>query len=179
MDFKNTPPWKSIKIATARLPQTPDKLHAVVKELDVENAARYKRSAYGTYCNIFVSDVLDAFGVAPSHWVNPDGSPAPTGTGRELNANGMVEWFQEHGEKYGWVQSPDRASAIDAAQRGHLVLVMWHSGSGKPGHIAVLLPEGTIAQAGAENFVGGTIRKGFGNLPVEFWVQTHGGQHGR
>lgn len=176
MDFKNTPPWKSIKIPTASLPRTLHKLKAVVKDLDVENSARYRPNAYGTYCNIFATDVLDAFGVAPSHWVTDDGKPAPTGKGRELNANGMVEWFHDHGEEYGWVPA-DKLDAMDAAERGHLVLVMWHSGGTSPGHIAVMLPEGTIAQAGRKNFVGGTIREGFGSLPVEFWVQTHGGSH--
>lgn len=177
LDHKNTPAWKYIKIKAADLPPGPEKLRRVIDELDVENAARYARKGPQTFCNIFVSDVCDAMGFAPSHWVNPDtGEQAGFGEGIELNANGMCSWFKQFGAKHGWIEA-DRITAMDAAARGHLVVLGWDSKTNKPGHIAVLLPEGTIAQAGRTNFVGKTISEGFGKLPVKFWIQSRGGSH--
>lgn len=177
MDHKITPPWKDITVPTRLLPPSPEKLRAVINDLDVENAPRYQPSSYGTYCNIFATDVLAAMGFPPSHWVNPDdGSPSEMGKGQELTANLMARWFTKFGAAQGWVDA-DRQTATDAAARGHLVVVIWDSQGKGPGHVAIMLPEGTIAQAGAENFVGKTIREGFGNRPVKFWVQSHGGKH--
>lgn len=177
MDHKNTPPWQTITVPTAKLPPSLEKLRAVINDLDVEHAARYKKSAYATYCNIFVTDVFDALGFPPSHWVDPmNGSPAAQGKGVELNANGLMHWMRTYGPAQGWIHA-DRTTALDAAARGHLVMAGWDSQSGRPGHVAIVLPEGTIAQAGGTNFVGKTIREGFGNLPVEFFIQSHGGKH--
>ena len=173
----NAPPWKAINPPTAQLKPGPTKLRAVINDLDVENAPRYQPGPYGTYCNIFASDVITAMGFEPGHWVSQQtGEPRPQGMGQELNANGMCRWFEKFGAAKGWVQA-DRATATDAAERGHLVAVCWDSKTNKPGHIAIMLPEGTIAQAGKTNFVGKTIREGFGNLPVVFWVQSRSGSH--
>lgn len=177
-DYKSEPPWRTIKVPVARLPPGPGKLRAVIDALDVEHAPRYKPSSYGTYCNIFAQDVITNMGFHPGHWVRPeDGGPAETGKGTELSANGMARWFEKYGAAQGWVDS-DRSTAMDAAARGHLVVVIWDSGRHGPGHVAILLPEGTIAQAGRDNFVGKTIREGFGNRPVRFWVQAGSGVHG-
>ena len=174
--FKDTPPWQSIKPPSASLPCHAGKLRKVVDELDVENAPRYAPQPTATYCNIFVTDVLQAMGHQPGHWVDDDGGPAEDGHGWELNANRMVRWFRTHGKTYGWVEC-DRRVACDSAARGHTVVVGWDSQASGPGHIAILLPEGTIAQAGRRNFVGGTIREGFGDRKVRFFVQIHGGSH--
>lgn len=177
MDHKNTPPWQDVTVPTAKLPPSPEKLRAVINDLDVEHAARYRKSAYATYCNIFATDVFQAMGFPPSHWVDHgDGSPAKQGHGEELTANLMARWFHKFGAAQGWVNA-DRKTATDAASRGHLVTVIWDSQGDGPGHVAIMLPEGTIAQAGSTNFVGKTIREGFGQRPVEFWVQSHGGKH--
>lgn len=178
MDFKNTPPWKTISVPTAKLPPGPHKLKAVVADLDVEHAERYKADPhYVTFCNIFAADVITAMGFEPGHWIDEHtGDPAEVGKGHELNANGMARWFKQWGPAKGWINA-DRATALDAAARGHLVVVTYDSKTDKPGHIAIVLPEGTIAQAGRTNFVGKTIREGFGNLPTQFWIQSRGAGH--
>lgn len=177
MDFKSTPPWQTIGIPAAKLPLGPTKLRRVIDELDVENAPRYRADALRSWCNIFVTDVLTAMDLPPTHWVREDGSPSVQGKGQELNANRMAHWFAEHGPAFGWVNA-DRKTAVDAAARGHVVVVTYENPDPRhSGHVAILLPEGTIAQAGRHNFVGKTIREGFGNLPVEFWIQSHGGSH--
>lgn len=176
-EWKNEPPWRAIKVPARLLKPGPEKLRAVIAELDVENAARYKPSSYGTYCNIFAQDVITAMGFHPGHWVrSEDGGPAEQGHGTELSANLMARWFDKWGAAQGWVEA-DRKVATDAAARGHLVVVIWDSGTKGPGHVAIMLPEGTIAQAGGSNFVGKTIREGFGTKPVRFWVQANSGQH--
>ena len=171
MDFKNVPPWKSITIPAESLPYGAHKQRQIIKELDVENSPRYKPGGGKTYCNIFVSDFLDAMGLPPTHVEG----------GVELNANAMIEWLASpKGASTGWIEA-DRETALDAAERGHVVLVTYFNHNVnpitkklRPGHIAIVLPEGTIAQAGKKNFVGGTIRSGFGDLPVVFFVQSRG-----
>lgn len=174
MDFKNVPPHRPIRIPAASLAFSADKQRQVINELDVEHSPRYKAGGGKTYCNIFVSDFLDAMGLPPTHIEG----------GVEFNANMMIEWLgSPKGEGTGWVKA-DRADALDAAARGHVVLVAYYNHNinpitkrERPGHIAIVLPEGTIAQAGRQNFVGKTIREGFGTLPVVFYVQTRGGSH--
>jgi hypothetical protein len=175
-NFKEAPPWEDILIPAASLPPSGEKLHKVIAELDVEKSPRYAPKPGATFCNIFASDVITAMGFGPGHWVHEDGSPAKLGEGTELSANGMARWFGTHGAGRGWM-STDKDTAFSAAERGHLVVVTYDSKSGKPGHIAVMLPEGTIAQAGRTNFVGRTLREGFGALPVSFWVQMRGAAH--
>ena len=176
LDHKTVEPWKYISIEAAKLPPSPGKLRAVIDELDVEHAPRYRARKGATFCNIFVTDVCDAMGFQPSHWVTTDGEQAGVGEGVELNANGLCRWFAKFGASKGWVEA-DRKTAMDAAERGHFVVLGWDSKSEKPGHVAVLLPEGTIAQAGRTNFVGKTIREGFGDLKPRFWIQARGGSH--
>lgn len=175
--YKNEPPWRPIVLPQSKLPTSADKLRIIIDALDVEHAARYRPSSYGTYCNIFAQDVISNMGYHPGHWVRPeDGGPAEVGKGQELSANLMARWFEEFGAAQNWVLA-DRKTAMDAAARGHLVVVIWDSQGEGPGHVAILLREGTIAQAGRTNFVGRTIREGFGDRPVKFWIQARGGRH--
>lgn len=180
MNFKNMPPWKSILPPSARLPKSLVKLRCVIDELDVEHAPRYQPTATATYCNIFVSDVLQAMELQPQHWCDINGEPAEDGdpSAFEMNANRMARWFKLHGPRNGWEEAEQR-EAIDAASRGHVVVAVWDSKVvNKPGHVAIVLPEGTIAQAGRTNFVGKTIREGFGNLTPRFYVHVPSGPHG-
>lgn len=177
MSYQDAPPWQDIDIPAADMAPGPAKLREVIKQLDVVKSKRYQPGAGKTYCNIFVTDVCRAMGFAPGHWVNTSGDPDVQSTkNMELSANHLVEWLHHHGERYGWLPS-ERDAALDAAERGHLVIVAWKNPSGKSGHVAILLPEGTIAQAGKKNFVGYTIREGFGTLPVEYFIQLRGGSH--
>ncbi len=175
--ISDTPPWLPVQPEAGNAPPGPDKLKAVIAELDVVNSKRYRAGMGKTWCNIFVTDVIEAMGFEPGHWVDRLGSPAKVGEGEELSANKLVRWLITHGPARGWAES-DRNSAMAAAERGHLVVVAYDSKSTKhSGHVAILLPEGTIAQAGRTNFVGRTIREGFGVLPVKFFVQMRGGSH--
>lgn len=173
--YKSAPPWQAITIPASKLPPHINKLRAVVHELDVEKAPRYQADATRTWCNIYVTDVIKAMGHVPGHWMDPkSGEPTEPGTGEEMTANRLVRWFLKHGARKGWIAA-DRGTAVDAAARGHLVIVGWDSVSKGPGHVAVLLPEGTISQAGSTNFTGKTIAEGFGKRPVQFFIQSNSG----
>ena len=180
-DWTEVPPWADIDIPAASEPhEVTDRLHAIVKQLDVENAPRYRASKTATYCNIFVTDICRAWGVAPHHWCHPiTGQPTERGVGHELSANKMCAWFKSFGAAHHWVEA-DKKTATDAARRGHLVVLTWRNPEPKKsGHVAVLLPEGTIAQAGRRNFVGQTVAQGFGQAQPTFWVQMRHGSHAK
>ena len=90
--------------------------------------------------------------------------------GRELSANAMIEWLAKNGHGYGWTRVNEE-EALKYAKDGKFVMVTWHSGSPKPGHVAVLLEDGSIAQAGGGMpFVGQSVNTGFGRLPVGYWA---------
>lgn len=171
--WKQMPPWQPIDIPSTKLASGDPKIRKVLEELDPGNAPRYKRTANGTTCNIFVWDYTRAMGCEIPHWVTSTGDAAPVGKGRELNANGIVRWLAKHGPPRGWIEA-DRQTAMDAAARGHTVVVGWDSQSSAPGHVAILLPEGTIAQTGAKNFIGRSIREGFGTRAVVFYIYAPG-----
>lgn len=176
--FHSAPPWQRILIPSQGLPFSTDKLRAVIDELAVERAPRYQPTAQSTFCNIFVADVLQAMGLLPEHRMPSDGSAPAPGLRRtvEQNANMMTRWLSTYGVRHGWIGA-DRKTATDAAARGHTVVVAWDSQKSSPGHIAVMLTEGTIAQAGRTNFVGKTIREGFGRLEPRFFIHVRPGGH--
>lgn len=174
--WQNEPPWRPVDIPASKLPQGDSKLRQVLAELNVEESPRYKAADGKTYCNIFVWDFTRAMGREVPHWVRTDGRVTQAGSGKELNANGMVRWLATRGPAEGWILA-DRKTATDAAARGHTVVVGWDSGNATPGHIAIMLPEGTIAQAGKHNFVGKTVREGFGDRPVVYFIYAPGGSH--
>lgn len=163
--WKNTPPWLPIDLPDP----SKSSLHGIVAALDPENALRYQRKGSQTFCNIFSWDVARAVGLDNAHWINQATNqevlPGTKGA-IETNANMQVRRLARLPQ---W-RKVARADALGLAKDGHLVLLGWDSQSARPGHIAVLLPEGTIAQAGAENFVGGTIARGFGPLQPQFFA---------
>lgn len=129
-----------------------------------------------TWCNIFFTDVVQLLKLpGPFHWVDLKGNPLlfQPGTavkGTELSANGLVNWFNKYGHGFGWIKVT-KAEALQHAQNNKLVGVTFHSGTNhSSGHIAVLLADGTIAQAGRTVFYGRSIQAGFGDKPVEYWV---------
>lgn len=165
--------WKDIKskIPSMTVP------HATKWLLD-NYAERYQPDNSHTWCNIFFTDTVQKLQLpGPFHWADKKGNPLMFGPGiavkgYELNANSLIEWFKQYGHGYGWIKvNKDEAEKL--AYEGRLVAVTYHSGSKKAsGHIAVLLGDNLIAQAGKEVFYGKSIESGFGNLPVEFWAHV-------
>jgi peptidoglycan hydrolase-like protein with peptidoglycan-binding domain len=156
----------------------------VINQFAVGNNPRYTpRDSSGdgirdTFCNIFVWDVTRAMGAEIPHWVDSKGNPTGVGKGRELSANGTVDWLHQNGNRHGW----KKVSAQEAqrlANQGHPAVAVWKNPGGI-GHVAVVRPgEVTskgpaIAQAGARNFNSGHVKDSFGNAPVEYWVSDGG-----
>lgn len=162
----------------------PERFRAVQLMLNVEVSPRYtpdQRLDKGqvilepgtTWCNVYVTDFIRLMGVpAPTHWVMKDGAPAAVGKGTELRANGLVDWFEKHGARYGWMAC-DATVAQNAAQRGHLVVVGWKNPKPpRPGHVAIVLGRDRISQAGATNQFQCTVKMGFGDAkPLVYFVQ--------
>lgn len=132
-----------------------------------------------TACNIFFTDIVQQLRISgPYHWVDKKGNPlrfasGVSSKGRELSANGTIEWFRTHG-KFNGLTKCNVEAALSFAASNKLVAVTWHSNSQiKSGHIAAMLEDGTIAQAGrGMPFVGRALTFGFGFYPVEFWTYT-------
>lgn len=176
-DWKNKPAWEDIDVPSRSLPW-PERFPAVLRELDVETAPRYRATTVDgkprTFCNIFATDVIRNMGIAaPTHWM-VGAVPAKLGQGIEMSANRLYPWFEVNGGTHGWWEA-DEGTAVAAAERGHLVIVIYRNPNG-PGHIAIVKgerdDETRITQAGAYNFADTALSTGFGKLPRKFWIQA-------
>lgn len=147
----------------------------VVRQFGVETNPRYRMrdgnndGIIDTYCNVFVTDVAEAYGCYLPHWH----------LNSEFSANRLIEWLRSDsaagGVRYGWeMVSPYAAKA--AVMEGLLTIACYRNPKGV-GHVAVVLPIPSdddsnpyIAQAGRKNFVGRRLTDGFGTLPVVFFT---------
>jgi hypothetical protein len=171
LSVKTTPPWRALGAAVQNAPGARDPFlyDSVINQLRVAEHPRYRHDQQGldeTYCNIFVWDVTRAMGAEIPHWVDAAGNPAPDGTGRELDANALIEWLESCGPAHGW-EPVDEEAAQSLANRGRPVVAAWVNPGGI-GHVAIVRPgeisdvEGpVIAQSGARNFNRGTVEQGF------------------
>jgi hypothetical protein len=174
----------------------PNRGAAVRSLLNVEFSPRYmpgKRLEDGkllaapktTWCNVYLTDCIKAMGIAaPRHWMTSKGEPAAQGKGLELRANELLDWFETHGARYGWMSADSRV-AQEAAARGHFVVVGWRNPKRpEPGHLAWCIGNDRITQAGAKNYFVCTVRMGFGrgsdSPDLEWYVQMDrpGGHNG-
>ncbi len=158
----------------------------VIDDLDVTKTARYqkklnaKTGKYDTYCNIFAMDYAKKMGVPLPEYLdwNKDGK-----IDRYLNANQAVAWLRgtfnegggavQQGPALGW-KTVSASDAADMSSKGYVVIAGYEN-QGGIGHMAVVRPESTadqirIAQAGWNNFENGTIKDGFGDRKVEYFV---------
>jgi hypothetical protein len=102
------------------------------------------------------------------HWVD----------GRELDANGVVDWLRNRGAENGW-RRVSEAEAQEMANQGQPCVAVWKNPRGI-GHVAIVRPgeysssEGpVIAQAGGNNYNLTRINTGFGadkRGQIEYYV---------
>lgn len=147
----------------------PDIYDAVLNQFGVETNPRYTPKNGDTYCNIYVWDATKAMGAEIPHWVNSAGEPVAVATGKELNANGVVDWLENHGQDNGW-RAISASEAQEYANSGKPTVAVWENPSpGDPGHVAMVRPGGdynpstgpTIAQAGGKNLNESTVSQRF------------------
>lgn len=160
-------------------------LLAIIDWLDVERGERWRPGA-STFCNIYAYDVCYLAGIyMPRVWWTDRALarlsrgepvvPRYDDTVRELNANALTDWFEDHGEAFGWRRSIDLDEMQSAANAGRLaVIVAQNSNLNRSGHIQIVAPEhdgfaarrrdGRVAnplqsQAGRRNFRYGTLER--------------------
>lgn len=160
-----------------------------IEQFPVTTHARWQRNAQGrTACNIFAYDVSVAMKVPCPHWVDkttrdplalgPTGIPVQKENRLELSGNGICHWLQTTGvQKYGW-RFCTLEEAAQNASKGFMTVATWFNPGpdGLPftnddgiGHIGVIrpsvFPNVRMAQAGASNFLNGSVANGFGTNP--------------
>jgi hypothetical protein len=134
-------------------------LIAIIDWLDVERGARWKPTSSSTFCNIYAYDVCYLAGAyMPRVWWTHDAlsrlergeqvAPRYDATVRELNANALTNWFEDHGATFGWKRHFDAGELQEAANKGHLaVIVAQRTDLNRSGHIQMVAPETSAHQA--------------------------------
>lgn len=128
-------------------------LAATIDYLDVERSRRYESSGSTTYCNIYAYDYCYlANTYLPRVWWKDKAleslgrgesvAPRYDATLRELRANDLYDWFTDYAEQFGWTRCFDVDQLQSRANNGAVgIIVAQQSQLGRPGHIAVVVPE--------------------------------------
>ena len=111
-----------------------------------------------TFCNFFVKDVTDTMGVGVRYSV----------------ANDIIEGLKK--EPAGW-KNVNAAEAAKAAARGEPTIVGWiqppdpKTGKNRPGHVAMMRPNGQVANVGSSNNINVAVSKAFPGLsPLHYFT---------
>lgn len=144
-------------------------LDAIVDYLDVAAPAhrRYQPQGGATYCNIYATDFAYLCGAYLPRvwWSGPALRRIAAGetvavsygqTVRELNANALFDWLEDHGTAFGWVREVDPTLLQAAANAGEVCLIVAQRRDlNSPGHITVVVPErdGAVARRNARGEV--------------------------
>lgn len=171
---------------------------AVVDQFAVEENPRYSprkditTASYNdltfTYCHIFVWDVTRAMGAGLPYWVGQNHEikePQLTEDGQWtiwhpvywLSANGINQWLNEEGPRYGWREVPAK-KAQELANRGHPAVASVYEPYGF-GHIGMVRPGEpsngpALAQAGTRNVNQAHVYDYFPHEGTQFFVNDAG-----
>ena len=132
-----------------------DELAAIVDYLAVDKPAhrRYQPDAGRTFCNIYVHDYCLLAGVyLPRVWWTPEAierlgrgetvDPRLGSTIDEQRANDLFGWLRGFGPRFGWRQTGALTKLQMEANAGAIgLIVALRNTDGKPGHIAIVVPE--------------------------------------
>ncbi len=130
-------------------------LLAIADYLDSAAAAhlRYQPKSGTTYCNIYACDYCYLAGVyLPRVWwtdraleglhSGEDVAVAYGRTVRELNANALHDWLEDHGTGHGWQREIDLTTLQAAANAGEVCLIVGKRRDlNRSGHIVAVAPE--------------------------------------
>ncbi len=118
-----------------------------------EKHQRYQRKPKSTYCNIYAYDFSCLAGAfLPRVWWTPKAlrridngrevTPKYGETVRELNANSLHDWFEDHGPSFGWQRVFDLDVLQGAANNGEVcIIVAKKKELNRSGHITAVVPE--------------------------------------
>lgn len=144
---------------------TPEELRGSVAAIiawlspDTEAHKRYWPRGSSTFCNIYAHDYCALAGVyLPRVWwteravidLIQDREVKPTygGTLREMRANDLFRWLDDHGPSFGWQRASSLNDLQDSANRGGVALVIARRKvEGRSGHVAMVVPETSSHQA--------------------------------
>lgn len=136
------------------LPRSPERYVKSVLQLPIHDV-RYVKNHLGTFCNRYVHDCCLVLGV-----------PLPRENGWAMLANVMIDYMAQSNQ--GW-QKMVWQDAVSNALYGRPTVVGLSVPFGH-GHVAIVLPAQAynekdilVAQAGATNFYGRSIGRGFGS----------------
>lgn len=148
-----------------------DLYRRVCAQFNVTSSPRYAAGPGVTWCNIYVWDATSAMGAEVPHWYDPaTGAPTSVGRGVETRANDVYNWLvRGHG---GWREGTHAEATANAALGRPSVAAYFNPTPGRSGHVAMVLPNGNIAQAGASNFFDVPVSRGFGSLPVRYFLHA-------
>lgn len=114
---------------------------------------RYRPRGSTTYCNIYAYDFCYLGGVyLPRVWWTDSaivrmsrGETVPTRYGetvRELNANALHDWLEDHGPAFGWRREVDLTTLQAAANAGEVCLIIGkRKDLNRSGHVSMVVPE--------------------------------------
>lgn len=159
-DWRDVRPWLPLRAPRqSKPPRRADEYVEVCRQFDVVRTARYQPKGKTTWCNVYVWDCTSALGCEVPHWYDANTlKPGVVGRATEMTANAMCEYLRAGAG--GW-RTVSRDGALESAALGEPTIVAWENYGG-PGHVAMLLPGGLIAQAGAANLWLAPIEAGFG-----------------
>ena len=87
----------------------------------------------------------------------------------KLPDQGFEKFKNTNNNNQSW-KALSEADAKAAAARGVPVVVGWKNRPGRPGHVAMMRPNGNIANVGKTNFQNGPVSAGFGKKQVKYYV---------
>lgn len=151
--------------------RSPDLYQRVCEQFKVTTSPRYLAQPGATWCNIYVWDATSAMNAEIPHWYDPTtGEKTAVGRGTEMRANDMYRWLER--QLQGWREGTLAQAQANAAAGRPTVIAFFNTTPGRSGHVAMMLPNGNIAQAGATNLFDAPIARGFGNYPVRYFLHA-------
>ena len=159
--------------------QKAQELTDIISYLRVDMAARYRRTATATFCNIYAHDFCHLAGAylprvswrpkALTQLLQGQTIPVRYGTTvEEYNVNSLYNWLEDYGPDFGWRRTVSLSELQRAANSGQVCLIAAQRNNlNAPGHICAVVPEisdqratrrGDVvtiplqSQAGATNF---------------------------
>ena len=130
-------------------------LHGIIAWLAVDKPAhlRYQPTPKSTFCNLYAHDYCHLAGAyLPRVWWTPDAierlahgeqlEARVASTVDEQRANDLFRWLRAFGERFGWRQTGTAAKLQAEANAGAVgLIVAMRKEDGKPGHVALVVPE--------------------------------------
>lgn len=128
-------------------------LLAIIDWLNVEQGERWLPAGGTTYCNIYTYDVCYLAGAyLPRVWWTAEslrrlaaGNQVPVAyaeTVRELNANALTDWLEDHGPSFGWRRVFELDPLQTTANQGRVAIIAAQRRDlNRSGHIQVIAPE--------------------------------------